>query len=131
MEIHELEAFLDGFTDDEKVGIMEKHHIVFRSQGGCDFYYNIIELPTGLHKGRRGPHMCRETDVFLKRSVQEALFAELETERKTAEEIVHLCCPMNRRSEKKLYQRLKSAKNYGGKYEPEDAVRAIMGGKLY
>ena len=61
---------------------MEKHHIVFRSQGGCDFYYNIIELPTGLHKGRRGPHMCRETDVFLKRGVQKALFDELGTERK-------------------------------------------------
>ena len=56
---------------------------------------------------------------------------KLEAERKTAEEIVHLCCPMNRRSEKKLYKRLESAKNYGGKYEPEDAVRAIMGGKLY
>ena len=105
MEIYELEAFLGEIKDDEKVGIMEKHHIVFRSQGGCDFYYNIIELPTGLD--------------------------ELGTERKTAEEIVHLCCPMNRRSEKKLYKRLESAKNYGGKYEPEDAVRAIMGGKLY
>ena len=131
MEIHELEAFLNGFTDDEKVGIMEKHHIVFRSQGGCDFYYNIIELPTGLHKGQRGPHMCRKTDVFLKKSVQEALFAELGTERKTADEIVHLCCPINRRSERKLHKRLESAKSYGGKYEIEDAVRAIMGGKLY
>lgn len=70
MEIYELEAFLGEIKDDEKVGIMEKHHIVFRSQGGCDFYYNIIELPTGLHKGRRGPHMCRETDVFLKRGVR-------------------------------------------------------------
>ena len=40
--------------------------------------------------------MCRETDVFLKRGVQKALFDELGTERKTAEEIVHLCCPMNR-----------------------------------
>lgn len=55
MEIYELEAFLGEIKDDEKVGIMEKHHIVFRSQGGCDFYYNIIELPTGLHKGRRTP----------------------------------------------------------------------------
>lgn len=102
MEIYELEAFLGEIKDDEKVGIMEKHHIVFRSQGGCDFYYNIIELPTGLHKGRRGPHMCRETDVFLKRGVQKALFDELGTERKTAEEIVHLCCPMNRRSREEI-----------------------------
>ena len=39
MEIYELEAFLGEIKDDEKVGIMEKHHIVFRSQGGCDFYY--------------------------------------------------------------------------------------------
>ena len=75
--------------------------------------------------------MCRKTDVFLKKSVQEALFAELGTERKTADEIVHLCCPMNRRSERKLHKRLESAKSYGGKYEIEDAVRAIMGGKLY
>lgn len=72
-----------------------------------------------------------EEEWFLKRGVQKALFDELGTERKTAEEIVHLCCPMNRRSEKKLHKRLESAKNYGGKYEPEDAVRAIMGGKLY
>ena len=131
MDIYELEDYLGGLTAEEKVGIMEKHHIIFRSQGGCDFYYNIIELPTGLHKGRRGPHMCRETDLFLKKSVQDALFAELGTERKTADEIVHLCCPMNRRSEKKLHTRLQSVQNYGGKYEIEDAVRAIMGGKLY
>ena len=75
--------------------------------------------------------MCRETDVFLKRSVQKALFDELGTERKTADEIVHLCCPMNRRSKIKLHKRLENAKSYGGKYEIEDAVRAIMGGKLY
>lgn len=131
MEISELEEFLGGFTEEEMVGIMEKHHIVFKSQGGCDFYYNMIKLPTGLHKGRRGPHMCRKTDLFLKKSVQDALFAELGTERKTADEIVHLCCPMNRRSERKLYSRLQSARNYGGKYEIEDAVRAIMGGRLY
>ena len=54
MEIYELEAFLGEIKDDEKVGIMEKHHIVFRSQGGCDFYYNIIELQQVYIKGRGG-----------------------------------------------------------------------------
>ena len=67
MEIYELEAFLGEIKDDEKVGIREKHHIVFRSQGGCDFYYNIIELPTGLHKGRRGPHVQRNRCISEKR----------------------------------------------------------------
>ena len=32
MEIYELEAFLGEIKDDEKVGIMEKHHIVFRNR---------------------------------------------------------------------------------------------------
>ena len=131
MYIYELEEFLGGFTDEEKVGIMENHHIVFKSQGGCDFFYNMIELPTGLHKGNRGPHMCRNTDVFLKQSVQNALSAELGTKRKTADEIVDLCCPMNRKSKQKLYKRLESAESHDGKYEIEDAVRAIMSGKLY
>lgn len=131
MQIYELEEILGGFTKEEKVGIMEKHHIVYRSHGGCDFFYNIIELPTGFHHGRRGPHLCKETDKMLKRDLQNTLFRELGEGRKTKEEIAHLCCPMNRKSEQKLLELLENARNYAGMYEPEDAVRAIMGGKLY
>lgn len=131
MQTCELEELLGGFTKEEMVGVMEKHHIVYRSHGGCDYYYNIIELPTGFHHGSRGPHLCKETDLLLKRDLQENLFRELGTGRKTKEEIVHLCCPMNRRSREKLFELLEYAKNHVGMYEPEDAVRAIMGGKLY
>lgn len=131
MHLYELEEALGGFTTEEYWGCMEKHHIIFRSQGGCDFYYNIIELPTGIHKGRRGPHMCRATDLLLKRDLRDTLFLEFGTSRKTAEEIVSLCRPMNRKSAQKLHKRLLQAKSYAGKYEPEDAIRAIMGGNLY
>lgn len=131
MQLYELEDALGGFTTEERMGRLEKHHIIFRSQGGCDFYYNIIELPLGFHHGDRGPHKCRKTDLLLKRSLRDTLLMEFGRGRKTAEEIVHLCCPMNRKSAEKLHRRLMQAKNYAGKYEPEDAIREIMGGNLY
>lgn len=47
----------------------EKHHIVFRGQGGLDLEYNLIELDADFHKGKDGPHLNRQTDLKLKRNV--------------------------------------------------------------
>lgn len=57
--------------------MIERHHRIFRSQGGLDFELNYVYLTSEQHKGDKGPHKCRQTDLRYKRELQEALEALL------------------------------------------------------
>lgn len=61
-------------TQEDMQGQIEKHHIVFRSHGGTNYDLNIICLPSSFHKGTNGPHHNRETDLILKRSMENQLW---------------------------------------------------------
>ena len=52
----------------------ERHHIVFKSQGGLDIDVNFIYLCPEHHRGPEGPHMCKKTDLMYKQIEQEKLF---------------------------------------------------------
>lgn len=109
----------------------EKHHIVFRSQGGLDLEYNLIELDADFHKGKDGPHLNRQTDLKLKRKLQEKYFSLFSKEKYALEEILIIAKPMNNKSKDKLEKRLLKEANYLGEYERERIVRVLMGGRLY
>ena len=67
--------------------MLERHHIVFRSQLGLDFKLNYKYLTPEQHRGDNGPHLCRETDLKYKRELQEKLFELLPEEYYTVKEM--------------------------------------------
>lgn len=107
---------------------VERHHIVYRSQGGLDFELNYKDLCAEHHKGNYSPHMNRYVDLTYKRQLQEQLFSIFELPVYSVEEISKILgC-----KEKDLERRFKTAHiNYNGYYDSETVVRVLMGGRLY
>lgn len=106
----------------------EKHHIVFKSQGGLDIKVNYKWLCYECHRGNNGPHLNRERDLELKREEQERLFLLFKEEeryqiKEIAEKIGY--------DRKRLEKRFEKVRNCCGEYEAEDIVRRLMGGKIY
>ncbi len=108
--------------------IGQRHHIVFRSQGGLDIELNYKYLCAEHHNmGNRSPHMSREIDVGYKIELQRKFYKLFHEARYTIGEIAELLdC-----QQKTLEKRFKAVPNHAGMYEKEDVIRALMGGKLY
>ena len=106
----------------------QRHHVVFRSQGGLDIELNYKYLcPEHHNMGGNSPHKNRLVDLAYKREVQNTLFSILGEEEHTIEQIANLIGYNKQRLEK----RFKTVPQKAGKYETEDVVRKLMGGKLY
>jgi hypothetical protein len=101
----------------------EKHHIVFKSQGGLDADWNIIHLCPRCHRGKYGPHKCRERDLYLKRSVQDWLSQQL-TEPHYEDKPAIFTDNEWRRITKSLDRQAEG-------YSSVDIIRRCMGWKLY
>lgn len=108
--------------------IGQRHHIVFRSQGGLDIELNYKYLCAEHHNmGNSSPHMSREIDVGYKIELQRKFYKLFHEARYTIGEIAELLgC-----QQKILEKRFKAVPNHAGMYEKEDVIRALMGGKLY
>lgn len=106
----------------------QKHHIVFRSQGGLNIELNYISLCIYHHSvGKEAVHNNRAFDLELKRALQERYFELFEKEQYTIAEISELIGYNKNR----LARRMKSVPQRAGKYGKEDIIRFLMGGKLY
>jgi hypothetical protein len=117
---------------EEMQGQMEKHHIIFRSHGGCDYSLNIVHLPAAFHKGTNGPHHNRETDLTLKRKLQERLQESFPERFYDLKEIIKILEPWNKKSREKIEKQIKKQNKCMAKgYRREDIIRTLMGGKLY
>ena len=106
----------------------QRHHIIFRSQGGLDIDLNYKYLCAEHHNmGNCSPHMSREVDIGYKIELQRKLYQLFRKARYTIEEIAELLdC-----RKKTLEKRFKAVPNHAGMYGKEDVIRALMGGKLY
>ena len=106
----------------------QKHHVVFRSQGGLNISTNYRYLCIRHHSdGKEAVHNNREFDLRLKREVQaeyERMFTE---EEYTIEQIAKAITYNKARLEKKM----KTVPQRAGRYKREDIIRFLMGGKLY
>lgn len=106
----------------------QKHHIVFRSHGGLDIERNFIYLCVSHHSdGKAAVHNNREFDLQLKRKIQEEYFELFDEESYTIPEIAQIINYRKRSLEKKM----KSVPSRAGRYERENIVRFLMGGRLY
>lgn len=105
---------------------MERHHVIFVSQGGLDFELNYKRLRWDEHRGPDGPHMNRETDLKYKRELQEKLFKIFTKDFYTAKEIRKTLGI--RPGQMKVFRKLPQ---YPEGLKRENVIRRLMGGKLY
>jgi len=105
----------------------EKHHIVFRSQGGLNFPLNFIYLTVEEHRGNQGPHLNRARDLELKLSLQLSLTKILSNKYYTAEELIKELELIP----KEAYKMLKTLNRHLEGYSTEDLIRRLMGSKMY
>lgn len=106
----------------------QKHHIVFKSQGGMDIKINYKYLCIEHHSsGKAAVHNNHEFDLELKRNMQETLYKMLTKDKYTIDEIAEIISCSRNNLEKKL----KTVKSIEGYYKKEDIIRKIMGDRLY
>lgn len=106
--------------------MLERHHIVYKSQQGLDFELNYKRLTPEQHRGPNGPHMNRETDLKYKREMQKKLFEILKDEYYTIKEIRKILGirPGQARVFRKLPQHPEGMRK-------QDIIRRLMGGRFY
>jgi hypothetical protein len=107
--------------------MLEKHHITFKSQGGLDFELNYKRLTPEQHRGPKGPHRCRKTDLRYKRELQRKLENILTDEFYTVEELIEILGL----KERQAYKAFRQVPKHGKGMKREDAIFRLMGNRFY
>lgn len=105
----------------------ERHHIIFRSQGGMDIPMNYVYLCEEHHRGKHGPHKNNKEDVRLKLQLQQKLIDLLKKEYYNMKELRRIFS-LNISQMKKLSKEIKTER---GLYSRFDIIKYFMGGKFY
>ena len=106
--------------------MIEKHHIVYRRQGGLDYELNYKYLTSEDHRGDNGPHRCRATDMKYKRELQEALEGLLTKDYYNIAELVNLL-GLKQIQANKAFKKLMKVNGISR----EDVIKRLMGGRFY
>jgi biotin operon repressor len=106
---------------------LEKHHIVFRSQGGLDFELNYKYLTPEQHKGNQGPHMNKKRDLEFKKELQANLNKILTQNYYSREEIKNILGMSNKDIDRAIKKLPVSEQGY----DKESVIRRLMGGRIY
>ncbi|MCY6372554.1 HNH endonuclease [Clostridium ganghwense] len=105
----------------------EKHHIVYKSQGGLDIPLNYIYLCFEHHRGINGPHKNRYVDKEYKLNLQEELIRLLKKDYYDIEELKKIL-NINPYQAKIVQINLNK---YKLGYKKIEVIKRIMGGKIY
>ena len=105
----------------------DKHHIVYRSQGGIDFPLNFKYLCHEHHRGKEGPHKNRKLDLQYKLELQKNLEMLLHKDFYILYELVDLL-HINKGMLKRIF---KEYKLYKEGYKKSDIIYRLMGKKVY
>lgn len=105
----------------------EKHHVVFKSQGGINHPINYKKLCLICHKGDNGPHKNRVKDLEYKLEMQNKLYDLFRAKHYNAKMVQKIL----KMSEEEIYKILKTLTyTPDWVYKKEDIIRKLMGGKL-
>jgi hypothetical protein len=107
--------------------MLEKHHIIFKSQGGLDYELNYKRLTPEQHRGDLGPHKCRETDLRYKKELQRKLENILTDEFYTIEELIKTLGL----KERQAYKAFKKVNQHEKGMKREDVIFRLMGNRFY
>ena len=105
----------------------DKHHIVYKSQGGIEFPLNFRYLCALHHRGNMGPHKNRRLDLEYKLNMQRNLEDILIEEIYHIEELVTLL-NINKGMIKRLFKEYK-LDDKG--FRKTDIIFRLMGRKKY
>lgn len=105
----------------------DKHHIVYRCQGGVDFPLNFRYLCSEHHRGKNGPHKSRKLDLEYKLEMQKNIEKLLNKDYYNLDELVGLL-QINKGMLKRL---LKEYRLYKEGYRSSDIIYRLMGKKTY
>ena len=106
----------------------EKHHVVYKSQGGLDIPINYVFFCEEHHRGKKGPHRNRVEDIKLKLQMQEELMDILNKEYYTSGELERILGV--KKSMLRSIPNIKISKKEF-KYNRYDIIKFIMGGRFY
>lgn len=119
----------------------DKHHIVYKSQGGIEFPLNFRYLCTLHHRGKTGPHKNRKLDLEYKIDMQRKLENILIKEIYSIEEL-EVLLKINKGIIKRLFKEYKvngkgvrkadvmvNQNDVG--YKRDDIIFKLMGRKRY
>lgn len=107
--------------------MLEKHHIIFKSQGGIDFPLNFIYLTPEEHRGNYGPHMKRSIDLQYKKELERNLRLTLTKGAYTVSEIINIL----ELKPKQAYKAFRQVQGSCGDMDMEDVIFRLLGGKYY
>jgi hypothetical protein len=107
--------------------VVERHHIIFRSQGGLDFPLNYKYLCLEHHKENKGPHRNKKIDLEYKLELQVKLKNILDKDYYTENELIKIL-ELNRTQAHKICRKFPL---YKEGYKKEDIIRRLLGGKVY
>lgn len=105
----------------------DKHHIVYKSQGGIEFPLNFRYLCTYHHRGKSGPHKNRRLDLEYKLDMQRKL-EEILTEEVYNIEELELLLKINKGMILRLF---KETKLNDKCFKKADIIFRLMGRKKY
>ncbi|MGY0372035.1 HNH endonuclease [Clostridium sp. JNZ J1-5] len=105
----------------------ERHHIVYKNQGGFDIPINYIYLCHYHHREENGPHKNRKIDLYYKMNMQNQIMNTLNKNYYNIEEIAKIFS-FNPVQAKVLAGQVNK---YKLGYKKLDIVKRIMGGKIY
>lgn len=105
----------------------DRHHIVYRSQGGLDFPLNFKYLCSEHHRGKDGPHKNKRVDLEYKLEMQNQLQKLLCKQFYKLDELITLL-QINKGVLKKIF---KDYKLYKEGYKSFDIIYRLMGNRIY
>lgn len=105
----------------------EKHHIVYKNQGGIDIPLNYIYLCNYHHRSSEGPHKNRKIDIKYKKIMQQKLIDILKDNYYDIKDVSKIL-EINPRQADILSTQVRK---YKLGYKKMDLVKRLMGGKLY
>lgn len=107
--------------------MIEKHHIIFKSQGGLDFPLNYKYLTAEDHRGNESPHMNRSIDLKYKEQLERDLRHVLEDTHYSTEEVIQILELKPKQAYKAFKQISKTSKGM----DKEDIIFRLLGSRYY
>lgn len=107
--------------------MLEKHHIIFKSQGGLDFELNYKYLSSEDHRGNLGPHLNKKVDIIYKKELEQRLNEVLTKTHYTIEELISVLGLRDKQAYRAFRQVRKTHKGI----KKEDVIKRLLGGRYY
>ena len=107
--------------------MIERHHIIFKSQGGLDFHLNYIYLTHEEHRGDESPHENIEINLKYKCELESNLRDILGKSHYTIEELIKKLLL----NEEQAYKVFKKVPREPKGISREEVIKVLLGGRYY